>query len=669
MTHAHEFLQEQEPFVGHQQWRWLRTIFVFLVAALGVWALVVMVAAVNTTSRLLDARGMVQQAKQEAVALSFDDAATSLHEAKERLSSARRALPVVRSVAWLPFAGAPVDSFANVVDGMDAVIMAVEPMMALGGELIRLSGLGEASLEQAREGLDFGATFDDLSTDTKRAVLRRLSASANDLDLLVAQISILQEELSLARRAHGIAALDVLLDPLARDLETIGEPLRLLAVVARLLPSFGGLDEPSSMLLLFLNNDELRPGGGFIGAYGLLEMSGGDIEQLSTADVYALDDAVTSAPVRPAPEPLVRYNAADRWYLRDSNWSPDFAASSRQAIELFLEEAASLPEGSSPPVTDQIDHVVGFTPTYAADLLAITGPITVGGQTFTSQNVADLLEYQVEFGFARDGLPLSQRKEILADLVNEMKSRLYALPVAQWSAVVDASRKGLTQKQLLLYSTDASVQEVLTRAGWAGAIVPRTADALMVVDANLASLKSDPAVSRAITYEAFPNSSGQWIGRVSIAYDHRGTFDWKTTRYRTYTRVYVPAGSELLVVSGNWLNDKTQNPARALGTVDTVEELGLVSFGTFTSVEPGLQQTLIFEFALSPDVADAIMSSVYDLTVFKQAGARSNALTIDLDFDKKLSHASPAEDPAEWGDDVYRLNTILDQDLIINVRP
>lgn len=396
-------------------------------------------------------------------------------------------------------------------------------------------------------------------------------------------------------------------------------------------------------------------------------MSGGDIAHLETADVYGLDRAVEASVTRTAPEPLSRYNASTKWFFRDSNWSPDFAVSSGQAIELFLEEAGFLPEGSAVPVAQNIDHLVGITPTYASDLLAITGSITVGGQTFTAENVADLLEYQVQYGYTTGGLPEAQRKEILADLVNEMKTRLYSLSSQAWPDVFEVSHRALREKQMLLYSTEADIQNVLTQVGWSGEVKSETVDTLMVVDANLASLKSDPVVERDVTYELFRNASDQWLGRVSIHYKHNGSFDWKTTRYRTYTRVYLPAGTEFLSVEGSWLNDKTQNPTRAAAPVEIIDELGLTSFGTFTSVEPGEESTLTFEFALSSEVGSAIESGAYDLTVIKQAGAQNNALTLELNFGKNVTHAIPGEDSGEWGDDVYRLNTILSQDLEVRV--
>ncbi|MEK7620157.1 MAG: DUF4012 domain-containing protein [Patescibacteria group bacterium] len=651
-----------------------RIFFVGIFALAVLWVTSVVTSGVYVTTQLFKAQEDIAQAKTALTSFSFEEARVQAQEAHATLASAKNVLPFVRSASWLPFAGEAVGSFADVIDSSEALVEAFDPVIDLGLDLMRLSGITQEYLQEVESGISPEVTFDDLSTETKRAVLQRLAASSDDLDLLVAELEILEEEISLLTESIQLGPLLSILDPLVSDLRGAREPLEMLSIAARLLPAFGGLDEPSSILLLFLNNNELRPGGGFIGSYGVMEMSGGDIAHLETADVYGLDRAVEGQVTRTPPEPLTRYNATMEWFFRDSNWSPDFAASSMQSIELFLEEVRLLTE-SFPipvtnytiPVTDHIDHLVGITPTYAADLLAITGPITVGGQTFTSENVADLLEYQVQYGYAASGIPVGQRKEILADLVNEMKTRLYSLSSQEWPEVFEASQTALREKQMLLYSTDTEIQEVLVQVGWAGEITSETADALMVVDANLASLKSDPAVERSVAYELFQNASDQWLGRVSIRYTHNGSFDWKTTRYRTYTRVYLPVGTELLSVDGSWLNDKTQNPTRATGPVDVVDELGLTSFGTFTSVEPGEENTLTFEFALSPAVGEAIESGVYDLTVLKQAGGQNNALTLDLDFGKNVTQASPGEDSGEWGDDVYRLNTILDQDVQIRV--
>ena len=670
MTHHQDFLlttQPEQEQARIKRTRVVRTLLVFFFVLVILWVIGFVAASAHATTKLFNAREFIGQARSSIEQLSFEEALVHTQTAQSSLASARSVLPLIRSASWVPFVGGSVETFVDIIAQSEALLEAFAPVIDLGSDLMRLAGLSEEYLRDVEAGLSPEVTFDDLSTQTKRAVLQRLAASADDLDLLVAQLHIVEEEMSLLSQSTQVGPLLWILDPLMDDVRAAQEPLELLSIAARLLPGFAGLEEPSSILVLFMNNNELRPGGGFIGSYGIMEMSGGDIAHLETADVYALDRAVEKTVSRASPEPLNRYNATTKWFFRDSNWSPDFAASSAQSIALFLEEVGFLPDGSSVPAADRIDHLVGFTPTYAADLLAITGPLTVGGQTFTSLNVADLLEYQVQYGYALTGAPEAQRKEILADLVNEMKSHLYSLSSAQWPAVLEATQEALREKQLLLYSTDESIQEVLTEVRWAGSVESSTVDTLMVVDANLASLKSDPAVGRRLAYEVYQNASNQWVGRVSIRYTHNGSFDWKTTRYRTYTRVYLPEGTELLSVEGSWVNDKTQNPTGAKGSVDIVDEFGLTSFGTFTSVEPGEESTLTFEFVLAQEIAEAIDSRTYDLTLIKQVGAQNNALTLDLDFGKNVTHATPGEDSDEWGDDVYRLNTILDQDIVVDV--
>jgi len=658
MTHRPEFLRRRKTG---------RFFFVSVFVIVLLWIVCFVASGVYVTTQLFEAQGDIAQAKTALTAFSFEEARTQAQEAHASLASAKRVLPFVRSASWLPFVGEAVRSFADTIDSSEVLIEAFDPLIDLGLDLLRLSGITQEYLQEVESGLSPEVTFDDLSTQTKRAVLQRLAASSDELDLVVAELEILEEEISLLVQSVQLGPLVTILDPLILDLRAAQEPLGMLSIAARLLPAFGGLNEPSSILLLFLNNNELRPGGGFIGSYGVLQMSGGDIAQLETADVYGLDRAVEEVVTRTPPEPLTRYNATTNWFFRDSNWSPDFAVSSQQAIELFLEEAGYLQETPTVPVTTRVDHLVAMTPAYASDLLAIVGPITVGGQTFTAENVAELLEYQVQYGYAATGVPEAQRKEILADLVQEMKSRLYSLSSQAWPNVFAVSQTALREKHLLLYSTNEEIQKIITQVGWSGEVTSSTADTLMVVDANLASLKSDPAVSREVTYEIFQNASDQWLGRVSIHYKHNGTFDWRTTRYRTYTRVYLPVGTEILSVEGSWLNDKTQNPTKTKGPVDVVDELGLRSFGTFTSVEPGEENTLVFEFSLADQIGEAIESGFYDLTVVKQAGAQNNALTLDLDFGKNVTQAEPPEDSGEWGDDVYRLNTILDQDLQMTV--
>lgn len=664
MTHSQEFLNHGL----HYRHRSRRIIFVFLGIFLLLWVASVVSASFYVFNKTLEARDALIISKAQALDLAFDQASESLARAQKSLDRCAYALPILESIGWFPGMGREILLTADIIRSQRAIAEALSPMYDLGNDLTRLSGLSKDYLDQVSQGLSPNVTFGDLSTQTKRAVLNRLAGSARDFDLLASHIELAQTELGALSKEATLGPVLNALEPLRVELASVSSYLETLRVASHILPAFAGLSDPSINLLLFLNNDELRPGGGFIGSYGVLQMYGGDIQSLETADVYALDNAVASLVTTTAPTPLMKYNQAAKWFFRDANWSPDFAISAQKTIELFLSEVAALDSAEGVPVSTQIDNVIAITPTYASDLLAITGPIKVGGQMFTKDNIADLLEYQVEYGYAKEGLPEAQRKEILSDLINEMKTRLYALPLSKWEEVSVVTQKALREKQLLLYSEDEAVERMIVRSNLGGVIAPTTSDAIMVVDANLASLKSDPAVDREILYSIERVDSGDWIGRVDITYKHTGEFNWKTTRYRTYTRVLVPIGSTFIGAQGTLVNDRIKDSTGAPGVVDVFEDAGLQAFGAFTAVEPGEERSLSFEFELAPEVVGAIQDGQYDLTVLKQAGARNHALTLDINFDKNVARATPGEDESQWGDDAYRLNTILDQDVEVEVR-
>src|SRR3989339_224407 len=50
-----------------------------------------------------------------------------------------------------------------------------------------------------------------------------------------------------------------------------------------------GLSKPKTYLLLFLNNTELRPGGGFIGVYATVRMDKGQTEILALEGTEKID--------------------------------------------------------------------------------------------------------------------------------------------------------------------------------------------------------------------------------------------------------------------------------------------------------------------------------------------------------------------------------------------
>jgi len=421
-----------------------------------------------------------------------------------------------------------------------------------------------------------------------------------------------------------------------------------------LLPTILGFPKSFTVLLLFQNSGELRPTGGFIGTVGILRMSKGKVEQFWTDDVYRLDGyALKYGPVDQPPDPLSRYLGVHDWGIRDANWDPDFPSSARLVVSRFMERGTAL---SSDRTVDRIDAVVAITPELIARVLGVLGQVELEGRTFTRENFHDELQEFVEIGYKETDIEPWQRKNIIGDMARVLFERL-ATDYTLVPMLLPLAQEAIVAKDFQAFAFDEQLQNWITRNGASGALPKPFGDALGVFDANLASFKTDTVIERTITYTLRGRTA-----TVTLRYKNNGAFTWKTTRYRTYTRVYAALGSRLLKVRGALQNDKTKDPRRTPGIPEVTQVHGYTVFGAFTSIEPQRAGTLSFTYEL-PDYVVAGPS--YTLSLIKQAGTGSVPLTLDLEFGKTIRRAEPEEqheDPRS-----YKRQTALDRDATVTI--
>lgn len=420
------------------------------------------------------------------------------------------------------------------------------------------------------------------------------------------------------------------------------------AVDKTLLDQVLGYDAPRTYLVLFLNNTELRPGGGFIGSYAVVRFENGLPRIVKVEGSEIIDNFAPNSYFTP-PAVLQKYLLIKKWQFRDSNWSPDFpTAASTSLAHYRLERGFE---------ADKIDGLIAFTPTVVEELLAITGPIELAGEKYTSENFTKKLEYEVEFGFAEAGVAFRDRKQIMAELSAVILTKIRGSLFDKWSEYKQIIPRLFTEKHIMLYSLRPDEQRLILAEGWGGEMKFDSTDYLLWVDANLGALKTDAAVERSLRYRLSPSGT-TYIGEVTMHYDHKGKFDKFTTRYRDYARVYLPRGSRLIQATGVMRGDRDQRA----GEVATGIENGRAWFGGFISIEPGQSWDLTYRFEVAPTVADAIKNNNYDLLVQKQLGAKPARLTLREQFGTKVTAATPPETGANDSDTVYEYSGELGTD-------
>lgn len=395
-----------------------------------------------------------------------------------------------------------------------------------------------------------------------------------------------------------------------------------------LLPDLLAYDSEKTYLLLFQNSSELRPTGGFWGSYGVLKIADGKIIDFKTDDIYHLDVNIIDKDVAPEPPaPLAKYLNKD-WFFRDANWSPDFSEAALTAQYFYKLEGGT---------EEHFDGVIAITPEVIADFLLYLGPIEVNGLSFDRENFISLLQYEVEVAFNDKDISSWNRKDILEPLAEKLINKLEkTLTLDTISEITKIFEKSLAKKDILIYFNDPKLEKTILGYNWGGAIIGTTSDYLDIIDANLASFKTDLYIERQIEYKikTVPKDNNNYdlVAHLKIEYLHRGRFDWKTTRYRTYTRVYLPPESRLLSWQGVMADDRSS----IVGGLDVYNEFGKTVLGGFIAIEPQRGGVLEFEYTLPDRIKEKIASGQYQLIIQKQPGVQNKSVNLDLEFPRAV---------------------------------
>lgn len=324
------------------------------------------------------------------------------------------------------------------------------------------------------------------------------------------------------------------------------------------LPRAAGADQRRKYLVLFLNDNELRPGGGFITAYAVVFVENGVITAEKSDDVYELDKKFSRKP--PIPEQLGRFLVTEsRWNLRDMNIDPNF----EQAMQTFYQYYDQVP--GEP---DNIDGIIAVDTNVLERIVAVLGPVEVPGYgTFSSEKLERCDCPQIIYALSEiidrpTPYLRENRKGILAPLMQSIIKKTYDTSRDKWPLLAELVWKSIEGRHVQMYFLDPELQAAAKAANAAG-IVPAMpqngSDYLTVVDANLAGAKSNLFVDVAGTITVDVVSGGSVKKTVELVY--RNTHAPSNCNLEAgqlclngllndWTRWYMPKGAQVSEVLG-----------------------------------------------------------------------------------------------------------------------
>ncbi len=360
-------------------------------------------------------------------------------------------------------------------------------------------------------------------------------------------------------------------------------------------------------LIVFENSNELRPTGGFIGSYGLMDLEDGAIKNIEIPAGGSYDLRAGFNRRIAAPQQLALVNP--RWEFQDANWFADFPTSA-QSLTWFYEKSGG----------PTVDGVIAVTSNVMQALLRQIGPIDLPdeGRTITADNFQLETQKAVELDYDRE---TNKPKQIISDMAPKVLQKLLAGGTPDLPALSAALGASLASKDIQVYFADPKAQAAAADFGWTGALQPIAgADFLSIVDTNIAGGKTDGVVSEDIRHEMHVGTDGAIVDTITISRTHHGKAGEMFTGIKNidYLRAYVPQGSTLLSAEGfeapgagyfQAQDDTLQSPAllsAVEGRISTEpesgtrisQESGLTVFGNWMQVGPGETRTAKFSYRL-----------------------------------------------------------------------
>jgi len=368
-------------------------------------------------------------------------------------------------------------------------------------------------------------------------------------------------------------------------------------------------------LIIFQNNAEIRPTGGFIGSFAVATFSEYRLKDFNfDTNIYKLDKSYSFDHNIPSPGPL--QTITDKWALRDSNWAISFPESAQQ-IEWFYKQETG----------QDVDGVIAINGSVLRDVLKITGPIGLSNYNtiINYDNFFNELTTQIEDTYfnSQENQQENEPKTILKDLMPEVFQRIKTHKLQ----VLKLAYKEILQKQILFYSRNSNIENDILARNWGGEIQKTSSDYLSVNQASIVDVvripkvggKSSVSVKEKIDYKV-EKQEAVLIGNLTVTRMHEGTYYWPDGINHNWTRVLVPKGSVLQTA--------TMDGADYKDVVVTDIESQKTTFGFWTQTAPQTSTVVNLTYILPVSLQN------YSLLVQKQSGNLGDQLTVT--FGNKL---------------------------------
>lgn len=312
--------------------------------------------------------------------------------------------------------------------------------------------------------------------------------------------------------------------------------LVILQQLAPVLPDVLAGNGQRTYALVFQNNQEIRPTGGFIEAVALITLSQDGLVGYRVLNSYQVDQNLPG--VVEAPTAIKRFFGDEQFLFHDSNWNPHFPESAEQ-ITWFLEKSQN----------QEIDGVLTVDVAGLARFLEYLGPLDLPeySEVVTHRTLSERIEFNSEVILVDE----TDKKDYRQLVFERVLEKIQQTPADKSPLILGALQKNFETQSMLFAPKRAAEQQAFVSLGWTGGILnPQCPsqlsrsdcqmEAVAQFEANVGVNKANYHLERSVEHVVSMQPQSVQHERVITYTNTAQTNSWPRGTYRSYVRLYVP---------------------------------------------------------------------------------------------------------------------------------
>lgn len=450
--------------------------------------------------------------------------------------------------------------------------------------------------------------------------------------------------------------------------------------VLTIYPHIAGFRESKTYLVLLQNSNELRPTGGFIGSVGVAKFEDGFLSDFKIEDVYALDGQLKGH-VDP-PIPIREIMGNEHWYLRDSNWDPDFKVAAERASWFYEKETGVV-----------VDGVIAVNVPVVTDLLQATGPIVLSdyNDRITAENFFGKSYYYTQNNFFPGS---TQKSDFLGSLTRALMTKITSDKDVNAVSLFRAFASGVARRDIMFQFRDDTLERLVDHFGWSGRLFSGEGcrgvaqdscrfDPLAVVEANMNVSKVNYFIKRNSIRDITIGTDGSVTETVTVSLKNtvNQSADANTPgiggSYVPYMRFIVPAATTFVDVTldnTSIVSKPLKYKTPPLGPYKEIVDgpIGTKALGVVFDVAPGVERQIRVTYKHDAILPFGRGGVILDLVTYKHPGVSDNVAKTVIHYptywiatDETLTHNRL---PFVAKDGELEYNTTISQDLFLRLK-